>query len=206
MVAPAVRRLYVATANVSKLAEFQRIFGGSPIELAAPPNQWRETGVAETGETFVENARLKARAGSGMFGGWILADDSGLEVDALGGEPGVRSSRYAGRDASDDDRIALLLGRLAAAPPAARTAHFRCALVIAAPDGSIVFETEGRCEGRIADRPRGTHGFGYDPIFVVGDGKLTMAELAPAEKDRLSHRGQAARAARDFLLRGSAPA
>ena len=202
---PAVRRLFVATANSGKVAEFQRIFGGSPIEIATPPDQWHETVVAETGETFAENARLKARAGSGMFGGWTLADDSGLEVDALGGEPGLRSSRYAGRDASDDDRIALLLRRLTAARPAVRTARFRCALVIAAPDGSIVFETEGRCEGRIAARARGTHGFGYDPIFLVGDGQRTMAELAPAEKDRLSHRGQAARAAREFLIRGNAP-
>ena len=188
------------------MAEFRRIFDGYPIELAAPPHQWHETVVAETGETFAENARLKARAGSSMFGGWTLADDSGLEVDALGGEPGVRSSRYAGRDASDDDRIALLLRRLTAAPPAERTARFRCALVISAPDGSIVFETEGRCEGRIADLPRGTHGFGYDPIFLVGDGNRTMAELGPAAKDRVSHRGHAARAAREFLLRGTAPA
>ncbi len=203
---PAVRRLYVATANPGKVAEFQRIFGGSPIEIAAPHDQWHETVIAETGETFAENARLKARAGSGMFGGWTLADDSGLEVDALGGEPGLRSSRYAGLDASDDDRVALLLRRLTAAPKAVRTARFRCALVIAAPDGSIAFESEGRCEGRIADRPRGAYGFGYDPIFLVGDGQRTMAELAPSEKDRLSHRGQAARAALDFLLQGKASA
>ena len=156
--------------------------------------------VAETGRTFTENAIQKATAYARLSGLWTWADDSGLEVDALGGEPGIHSARYAGPDASDEDRYRLLLRRLAHVPPGQRSARFRCVVALATPEGRV--ETaEGRCEGEIALAPRGAHGFGYDPIFYLPERGKTMAELPLEEKNRISHRGQAARAARRILER-----
>jgi XTP/dITP diphosphohydrolase len=143
---------------------------------------------------------LKARAYAKISGLLTLADDSGLEIDALGGEPGVYSARWPTVDTPYPERFKLIFERLAPLPPAQRTARFRCVIALAQPDGweEIV---EGVVEGIIADTPRGEHGFGYDPIFLVPALGLTTAELSPEEKHRISHRGRAARAARDVLLR-----
>ncbi|MCY3913395.1 MAG: RdgB/HAM1 family non-canonical purine NTP pyrophosphatase [Chloroflexi bacterium] len=189
----------LASGSPHKLAEFRRLFLGSPVRTVPPSDFAGPLRVDETGATFLQNARLKAAAYARACQAWSLADDSGLEVDALGGAPGVRSARYAGPNASDDARNAKLLAALADVPEARRTARFRCAVALAAPDGSIVYTAVRSCEGRIAHAPRGGQGFGYDPLFIVGAGDRTMAELTPDEKNRVSHRGLAARAARCFL-------
>ena len=154
--------------------------------------------VEETGTTFAENARLKALTYARQSGLLTLADDSGLEVDALGGEPGVFSKRYAGEGKSDAERIEFLLDKLRDVPPGKRSARFRCAIAIASPDGKL-HETDGTCEGEIIFSPRGTNGFGYDPIFYFPARGVTMAELPPEEKNRVSHRAQAAIHARTIL-------
>ncbi len=189
----------LASGSPHKLAEFRQLFCGSPVRIRPPTDVATPPEVNETGATFLQNARLKAVAYAQACRAWCLADDSGLEVDSLGGAPGVRSARYAGPNATDDMRNRKLLTALADVPKARRTARFRCAVVLAAPDGSIVYTALRACEGRIAREPRGAHGFGYDPLFVVGAGDRTMAELTADEKNRVSHRGQAARAARRFL-------
>ncbi len=155
--------------------------------------------VDETGATFAENAHLKAVAYAMTCRRWTLADDSGLEIDALGGAPGVRSSRFAGPAATDDDRNARVLELLAEIPDERRTARYRCAVAIADPTGGITFEYEATVEGVIGRAPRGDGGFGYDPLFIVGPGDTTMAELPGVAKDVISHRGQVGRAARVFL-------
>lgn len=159
----------------------------------------------ETGATFVENAKLKAEGYARLSGLLTLADDSGLEVLALGGEPGVYSARYAGEDATDAERYNLLLSRLQHVPPEHRHAQFRCAIAVAEPGGSASV-VEAKVEGYIALAPKGTGGFGYDPIFYLPENDCTMAELPEAEKNKISHRARAARAARDYLLRGYAEA
>ena len=189
----------LASTSPHKLAEFQRLFRDSPVRILSPTPLGCTLQVAETGATFLQNARLKAVAYARACQAWSLADDSGLEVDRLGGEPGVRSARYAGPKASDQMRNAKLLRALAGVPHERRTARFRCAVALAAPDGSIVYAAVRACEGRIALEPRGDQGFGYDPLFIVGADDRTMAELTGDEKNRVSHRGQAARAARRFL-------
>jgi XTP/dITP diphosphohydrolase len=189
------RRLLLATRNPGKLAELRTLLADLPIEVAVADSAPE---VAETGATFSENALLKARAVAAWSGEWALADDSGLEVDALGGRPGVFSNRYAGPDASDADRNARLLAEMEGVPEAARTARFRCVAALAAPDGRA-WTREGECRGRIARALRGTHGFGYDPLFLLPDRDLTMAELTPEEKSRVSHRGRALAAMRQVL-------
>ncbi len=185
--------LVVATDNAGKLAELTRLLAGTPWRLVAQRARG-VTPVEETGATFLENALLKARHAAGSSGPVTLADDSGLEVDALDGAPGVRSARYAGEHATDADNVAKLLHALRDVPRARRGARFRCviALVRGAQDPSPIV-CEGVWEGTIADRPRGSNGFGYDPVFLPANGEITSAELAPEEKDRLSHRGQALR-------------
>ncbi len=189
----------LASTSGHKLAEFQRIFEGSPLRLVAPHELGCACRVEETGATFEANARLKAAAYARACQVWALADDSGLEIDALDGRPGVRSSRFAGPGASDGDRNARVLALLRAVPDERRSARYRCAAAVAAPDGAIVFEGAAAVAGAIGRAPCGAGGFGYDPLFVVGDGPHTMAELSGAAKDRISHRGQAGRAARAFL-------
>lgn len=191
----APRRLLLATRNAGKLAELRALLADLPIEVVGATELPE---VAETGETFAENALLKARAAAVWSGEWALADDSGLEVDALGGRPGVFSSRYAGPGATDVDRNAHLLAEMEAVPDADRTARFRCVAALAAPDGRA-WSREGVCEGRIARAPRGTRGFGYDPLFLLPDRDVTMAELTPEEKARVSHRGRALAAMREVL-------
>ncbi len=189
----------LASGSPHKLAEFRRLFRGSPVRIVPPGDFGSPLQVDETGATFLQNARLKAVVYALACRAWSLADDSGLEVDALGGAPGVRSARYAGPNANDEARNAKLLAALADVPEAQRTARFQCAVAVAAPDGSIVYTAVRSCEGRIAKAPRGGQGFGYDPLFIVGTGDRTMAELTPDEKNRVSHRGRAARAARRYL-------
>jgi XTP/dITP diphosphohydrolase len=158
-------RLLIATHNRDKLEEYLELFAGMPLELVTLDDVGIQKDVEEDGATFAENARIKAMAYSRQSGLWTLADDSGLEVDALGGEPGVRSKRYAGENASDADRNAYLLNKLRDVPPGKRTARFRCAIAIASPSGEL-WEADGTCAGEIIFEPRGTNGFGYDPIFV----------------------------------------
>jgi XTP/dITP diphosphohydrolase len=195
-----VPTLLLATTNPGKLREYREIFAELPFHLTTLDEQGIDLEVEETGATFAENALLKARAYTQASGLLTLADDSGLEIDALGGAPGVHSARWPTADTSYPERFKLIFARLANVPPAQRTARFRCVIALARPDGWQ--ETvEGVVEGIIADAPRGENGFGYDPIFFVPALGSTTAELSPEEKHRISHRGRAALAARDVLLR-----
>jgi XTP/dITP diphosphohydrolase len=200
MASPAAPRLLLATSSRNKLEELEAILAGLPVTLVTPRGVGLDLEVEETGENFRDNAVLKAERYAQEAGLPALADDSGLEIDALGGAPGVRSARYAGPGATDADRIALVLGRLADTPEASRTARFRCVMALATPEG-LVGTVEGTCEGTIAPAPRGTGGFGYDPIFLLPDRGRTMAELTPEEKHAVSHRGRAGRAARTLIER-----
>ncbi len=193
-------RLLIATHNRGKLREYRQLLADLPVEVADLDQIGIIEEVPETGSTFTENAVQKALAYARLSGLWTWADDSGLEVDALGGEPGVHSARFAGPNAADEDRYRLLLQRMAHVPPGRRTARFRCVIAIATPEGRVEV-AEGHCEGEIALAPRGEHGFGYDPVFYLPDRQLTMAELPPEEKNRISHRARAARAARWILER-----
>jgi XTP/dITP diphosphohydrolase len=190
-------RIVVATRNEHKVREILRICRDWPVEWleAAVPD------VEETGRTYLENALLKARAAAAATGEAALADDSGIDVDALGGAPGPRSARYAGEGATDEDNLRALLRALAGIPRAGRTARYRAVAVLASPDGDEV-HAEGTCEGIVATRPRGSGGFGYDPVFEPIGWEGTMAELRPEEKDRISHRGRAFRALHDLLAGG----
>lgn len=181
------------------MAEFRRIFGESPVKLLSPLDLGCQCAVDETGATFAENARLKAVAYARACRHWALADDSGLEIDALRGAPGIRSSRFAGPTATDDDRNARVLELLAETPDVQRTARYRCVVAIANPQGAIAYESHAAVEGVIGRVPRGEGGFGYDPLFIVGPGNTTMAELPGVAKDVISHRGQGGRAARAYL-------
>ncbi|MFL5423649.1 MAG: RdgB/HAM1 family non-canonical purine NTP pyrophosphatase [Myxococcales bacterium] len=187
--------LVVATANAGKLVELRELLGGLDLALRS----LAEMGLPspeETGNTFAENAELKALAAATFAGSWALGDDSGLCVDALGGAPGLHSARYA---STDEARRARLLRELAAVPAERRGAHFFCAAALCAPDGRI-FRAEGRVYGAIAFAPRGTNGFGYDPLFLPAETPgLTLAELPSTEKNRLSHRGRAVVALRPVL-------
>jgi XTP/dITP diphosphohydrolase len=192
-------KLLVATNNPGKVREFQELLTDLPIEITFPEREGLVLEVVESGQTFEENARIKALAYARASGLLTLADDSGLEVDALDGEPGVRSARYAGPKATDVDRYTKLLAALAGVPVGKRAARFRCVVALARPDGAV-HTADGTCEGEIGLEPRGEHGFGYDPIFVVaGHGKQTMAELPPDLKNRISHRARALSAARSLL-------
>ena len=193
--APALRRpLVVASGNPGKLREFRALLGHLPFDVVAQTDLG-VTAVEETGTTFLENALLKARHAAARTNAAALADDSGLEVDALGGAPGVYSARYAGVGADAAANNAKLLAALAAQPASARGARYRCVLVfVSGPDDASPLTAEGVWEGVIADAPRGRDGFGYDPCFWLPELQMTAAELDPAEKNRLSHRGAALRA------------
>ncbi len=193
-------RLLVATRNEGKLREYAAIYADLPLHLTSLSDLQIDTSVEESGADFRANAILKARAYVKESGLLTLADDSGLEVDALGGAPGVHTARYAGENASDEDRYRLLLHNLAGVPREKRTARFRCVAAIATPGGEV-YCTEGTCEGIIALAPAGTEGFGYDPVFYLPEHDCTMAELPADVKNRISHRAQAALAARPILLR-----
>ena len=200
-----LRQLIVATHNRGKLKEYQELLAGLPIECAYLADLGVQEEPSEEHVGLAENARLKALYFARHTGHLTLADDSGLEVDALGGDPGVRSARYSGAGKSDTERYELLLARLGEIPPEARTARFRCAIAVAAPD-NVLFTVEGSCEGVISLHPRGNHGFGYDPVFYMPEHRRTMAELEPLLKNCISHRARAAQVAlprlRDLLTSG----
>ena len=184
-------KLVLATRNPHKLREFARMLAGHdivalPDQIELPP---------ETGDTFAENALPKARTAATATGGPSIADDSGIEARALGGAPGVRSARYAGPEATDQENLDKLRGEV----PAGGELAYVCVLAYVDEDGEHLFE--GRCTGTMAAQPRGSRGFGYDPVFVPdeGDGERTMAELDDSEKDAISHRGRAARALVEWL-------
>jgi XTP/dITP diphosphohydrolase len=186
------RPLLVATRNQGKLREFRRMLVGLPYQLATLDDAGIEFDVEETGSTFEENARAKAEEYALASGLLTLADDSGLEVDALGGEPGVLSARYAGAHGDDEANNRLLLASLNGTPSAHRTARYRIVIALVDPRIKGVTVVEGECEGLIAMEPSGDNGFGYDPLFYLPAYRRTMAELPPDEKDRISHRGVAA--------------
>ena len=193
-----MRKLLLATNNQGKIAEFRYLLDGCGWELVTPADVGVQLNVEETGQTYLENATIKALAFARTTGLTSLADDSGLEVDALDGRPGLFSARYAGADLTDGDRVAALLEELSGVAEVARTARFRCVIAIATPDGEVR-SAEGTVEGRIAIEPRGENGFGYDPIFELPKRGLTVAELPASEKHAVSHRGVAAREARNVL-------
>jgi XTP/dITP diphosphohydrolase len=193
-------RIALATRNGHKLRELRRICADWPVAWVSvedrDPADFPD--VDETGDTYLENAALKARAVAEALGVAAMADDSGIEVDALGGKPGPRSARYAGQDASDEQNLAALIQAIRGVPASGLTARYRCVAALAMPDGALV-HADGTCEGTLRTRPGGTRGFGYDPIFVPVGWDRTMAELTDEEKDRISHRGRAFRALRALL-------
>jgi XTP/dITP diphosphohydrolase len=199
-VSPAPPRLLLASGNPGKLRELRAILRGMPVELVglADAGAGEPPEVAETGDTFLDNALEKARAYAAWSGMAAVADDSGLEVDALGGAPGVRSARYAGQGASDQANLDKLLAELDGVPPERRTARFRCAAVLVDRDLGE-WHADGVWEGRLLRAPRGSGGFGYDPVFVPDGWEVTSAEVDPATKDAASHRGQAFRALRPAI-------
>ena len=195
-----VRRLLVATSNPGKVRELAVILAGLPVELVGldAVGRGRLPEVEETGDTFLDNARIKARAYAAWSGLAALADDSGLEVDALRGAPGVRSARYAGEGADDQANLDKLLAELAGVPGDRRTARFRCAAVLVDPDGGEQ-HAEAAWEGRLLTEPRGTGGFGYDPVFVPVGWHRTSAEVDAATKNAASHRALAFTALRPAI-------
>ncbi len=193
-----MRALLVATTNRHKLEEYRSIFVDLPYQLLSLSDIKLDLDVEETGTTFQENAELKALAYAHASGILSLADDSGLEIDALGGAPGVYSARFAGVDTSYEERFRILFEQLSGLPPEKRAARFRCVITIAEPSG-YHRSVEGSIEGTITDAPYGMNGFGYDPIFLVPELGKTTAEIPPEQKNKISHRGQAARLARVLL-------
>jgi XTP/dITP diphosphohydrolase len=195
-------RIALATRNAHKLRELTRICATWPVTWVTVDNH--DPGafpdVAETGDTYLENASLKARAVSAALGLPALADDSGIEVDALGGRPGPRSARFAGDQATDGQNLQALIQGIRGVPGAGRSARYRCVAALAMPDGRVV-HTEAVCEGTLRNTPVGSGGFGYDPIFVPVGWETTMAELTDEQKDRISHRGRAFRALLEVLER-----
>jgi XTP/dITP diphosphohydrolase len=183
-------RLVLATGNRGKLAEVRAILGARGVEVAAAIDVAPGWSLVEDGETFEANARKKAVDLAERTGAPALGDDSGLEVEALGGRPGVRSARYAGEHATDAENVARLLAEMEAVPDARRAAAFRCVMVLAWPDGRTAIG-EGRCAGTIAGVARGQGGFGYDPVFVDPATGRTFAELSAEEKNARSHRRRA---------------
>lgn len=193
-------KLLLATNNKAKVREYKSLLQGIPYEVVTLAEQGITTVVDEAGKNLEENARLKASTLAVESQLLSLADDSGLEVDALGGEPGPLSARYAGEGASDIDRINYLLLRLEGVPHDKRTARFRCVIAIATPDKTLEI-CSGECPGFITLAPTGNQGFGYDPVFYLPELGKTMAELPMETKNRVSHRGQAARKAREVLIK-----
>ncbi len=193
-----MQKIVVATRNPGKIIEIRAALAELPFEITGLPDQ-NLPDVEETGETFQENAIIKARQYCLFTGEYCLADDSGLEVDALGGAPGVFSARYAGEGAADSENNKKLLGAMQKVLPNRRTARFRSVLAFAGPDASLIV-ADGICEGIILLEPKGNGGFGYDPLFYVPDKGKTMAEMTLEEKNNSSHRGKALKALKDKLL------
>jgi XTP/dITP diphosphohydrolase len=192
-------RIAIATHNAHKVRELGRICAEWPVEWLTVENSTLAfPDVEETGSTYLENALLKARAVSAALGLPALADDSGIEVNALGGKPGPRSARYAADGASDEQNLVALMRAVAGVPAGGRGARYRCVAALAWPAGDAV-HAEGLCEGTLVSKRRGERGFGYDPIFLPEGWDETMAELPDDQKDRISHRGRAFRALFDML-------
>ncbi len=192
-------RVVIATRNKNKLAELKRILADVPVRLEGLDEHPGCPEVEETGSSFEENACLKASQVAGFTGLHALADDSGLEADALGGAPGVLSARYAGAGANDRKNLEKLLRKLEGVPEDKRTARFRTAIALAAPDGHIIRSFHGKVEGTIGSRPMGKSGFGYDPVFYPVGEEMTFAQMGPARKDAISHRAEALRLLKAFL-------
>ncbi len=191
--------LLVATSNPGKVSEYRTLLHGIGYRITTPAEKGITEDVTESGDSYEQNARLKALAYAGLSGITTLADDSGLEVDALDGLPGVRSARFAGESATDQERVRLLLDRLDGVPWERRTARFKCVIAIAS-QGDRVDLCYGECPGLIAFEPAGIHGFGYDPVFYLPEMGRTMAELPAELKNRVSHRALASQEARRVLL------
>lgn len=193
-------RVAIASRNPGKIREIIAICADWPMAWVTAENEdvprWAD--VEETGDTYLANATLKAAAVAGALGIPAIADDSGIEVDALDGAPGMRSARYSGENATDEANLHKLIDALRDIPSSRRTARYRCVALLATPAGDVT-SAEATCEGSLITEPRGENGFGYDPIFVPAGEARTMAELPSDEKDRISHRGKAFRALRDLL-------
>lgn len=189
--------LLIATGNAHKVIEMTALLEGLGLTIRATSEFPDGPDVEETGDTYEANAILKARAWAKHTGLWTLADDSGIEVDAMGGRPGVRSSRYA---ETNDERIAGVLRELDGVDTEQRGARFVCVMALVAPDGQTVTR-RGVCEGRISLAPAGDGGFGYDPIFFLPERNCSMAEISDTEKNEISHRARAAQAMRDVIAR-----
>lgn len=198
-------RIVIASRNPAKIKEIRQIFASMDVDLV-PPDELSNPlpEVEETGDTYLANALLKAKAICEATGHPAMADDSGIEVDVLDGAPGVRSARYAGEGASDEDNNAKLIASLGGKGADERTARYRCVAVLVMPDGRE-FASMGSCEGAIATEARGSGGFGYDPWFIPDGYEVTMAELDPQEKDAISHRGKAFRGLADQVWRRLKP-
>jgi XTP/dITP diphosphohydrolase len=196
-------RIALATRNPHKLRELGRICADWPVEWVSVENHDPSAfpDVEETGDGYLDNAALKARAVAAALGLPALADDSGIEVDALGGRPGPRSARYAGESATDEQNLVALIQAIRGIPAGGRTARYHCVAALAQPDGELI-HVDGVCEGTLRTDRSGDRGFGYDPIFVPIGWDRTMAELTDEEKDRISHRGRAFRALRELLEAG----
>ena len=193
-----MNEIIIATKNKGKAKEFEQLFGPKGIQVRTLLDFPTLEDVEETGTTFAENAALKAETISRAIGKMVIADDSGLVVDALGGKPGVFSARYAGETKSDDANIDKVIQELATIPNQERTARFCCALAVATPNRKTQ-TFFGTCEGVILDERRGTNGFGYDPIFFVREKKKSMAELSSEEKNLISHRASAIKELEKYL-------
>ena len=194
-------KLLIATTNSGKIVEFRFLLRSLPFELTTPTEEGKVLHVDETGVTFRDNAVLKATAYATEFGMPALADDSGIEVEALGGRPGVHSARYGGEHLTDEGRVELLLHEMKDVPWEERTAAFKAVIAVAWPDGRILTR-EGIMNGTVNLNPVGNNGFGYDPIFYLPEYQATTAQLTSEEKNLLSHRGKAAEAIVDALLSG----
>ncbi len=195
-----MKKLVIASRNSGKLKEFRDLLAGLPLEVKSLADYPEIGEIEETGCSFAENACIKAETTTRLTGEISLADDSGLEVDALGGRPGVWSARFAGPGAGDKENNQKLLFELDGLPKAKRTARFRACIAVAVP-GKPTELAEGTCEGLITTEPRGKGGFGYDPLFLVPELQKTFAELTSAEKNSISHRARAMEQARKILAR-----
>lgn len=184
-------KLVVGTNNAGKIRELNELLVNLPVEISGLGEFENVFDVEETGTTFAENAMLKANSYALQTGFWALSDDSGLEVEALGGAPGVYSARYAGENADNAQKIAKLLGELDAANSESRRARFVCVMALADESGEIKFLAEGICDGKIASAARGTNGFGYDPVFIPDGYEQTFGELSSTVKREISHRARA---------------
>lgn len=194
------QKLLLATNNAGKGKEYRSLLEGIPFDLVTPKELGITMAVEETGTSYKINAQLKACALAAQSGLLTLSDDSGIEVDALHGAPGVISARYAGENTSDVERVEYLLNKLKGIPQEKRTARFYCVIAVAQPDGKVDFR-DGECKGLITLKPCGANGFGYDPVFYLPEFGKTMAELQADVKNKISHRARAAQKAKLLLLK-----